>query len=197
MDVKGLKNNPNVSLIYLQFTIINLVYYCYFFGVPTFLQQAKQYSPGETGLIMLALAGSGVILSPLAGRLIDRHGPKPALITGSALLFIGTALLLTLQETSSLLWLLVVLAVLGISNGFNNISMQSALYGHVAPEETGTASGLFQTSRYLGAILSSSLLGLAFHSHLDIQHFHYVAWICLLFSLFVILLSIRLPNSGG
>lgn len=194
IDVRGLKTNPTVTLIYLQFITINLVYYCYFFGFPTFLQQVKGYSPGSTGIIMLALAGFGVIVSPFAGRMIDRHGPKPALITGSAILFSGTALLLTLQETSSLLWLLVIMAVLGMSNGFSNISMQTALYEHVKPEDTGSASGLFQTSRYLGAILSSSLLGLAFNNHLDIHHLHNVAMICLIFCLLILFLSIRLPG---
>ncbi len=194
IDVIGLKKNKNVTLVYLQFITINLVYYCYFFGFPTFLQQVKHYSPGNTGLIMLALAGFGVIVSPFVGRLIDRHGPKPALITGSVILFSGTALLLTLHETSSLLWLLIIMAVLGMSNGFSNISMQTALYEHVKPEDTGSASGLFQTSRYLGSILSSSLLGLAFNRHLDIQHLHNVAMICLVFCLLVFFLSIRLPG---
>src|SRR5699024_2628034 len=30
IDVKGLKKNKNVTLIYVQFMTINLVYYCYF-----------------------------------------------------------------------------------------------------------------------------------------------------------------------
>ncbi len=194
IDLPSLKRNPTVSLIYLQFISINLVYYCYFFGFPTFLQQVHHYSERNTGLIMLALAGAGVIIAPIAGRMIDQHGSKRPLIVGAIILFIGTALLLTLQENSSLLWLLVIMAVLGMSNGFNNISMQTALYEHVKPEDTGSASGLFQTSRYLGSILSSSLLGIAFNRHLDTQHLHNVALICLIFCLLVVILAIRLPG---
>lgn len=144
---------------------------------------------------MLALAGFGVIVAPISGRMIDRYGSKPPLIIGALILFIGTAMLLTLHEDSSLLWLLVIMAVLGMSNGFNNISMQTALYEHVRPEDTGSASGLFQTSRYLGAILSSSLLGIAFNRHLDTQHLHTVAIICLFFCLLVIILALRLPRN--
>lgn len=194
IDLLSLKRNPTVSLIYLQFISINLVYYCYFFGFPTFLQQVHHYSERNTGLIMLALAGAGVIIAPLAGRMIDQHGAKRPLIVGATILFIGTALLLTLQENSSLLWLVIIMAVLGMSNGFNNISMQTALYEHVRPEDTGSASGLFQTSRYLGSILSSSLLGIAFNRHLDTQHLHNVALICLIFCLLVVILAIRLPS---
>lgn len=61
-------------------------------------------------MIMLALAGFGVIVSPIAGGLIDRHGSKLPMMIGAVLLLIGTGLLLTYRETSrffgcSLLWL--------------------------------------------------------------------------------------------
>ncbi|GGP08125.1 MFS transporter [Oceanobacillus neutriphilus] len=194
IDMKGLTKNHTVSLIYVQFMSINLIYYCFFFGFPTFLQQVRNYSEQHTGLIMLALAGFGVIVSPLAGRIIDKHGSKLPMVIGAALLLVGTGLLLTYHETSPLLWLLIIMAVLGMSNGFNNISMQTALYEHVKPEETGSASGLFQTSRYLGSILSSSLLGLTFNRHLDDQHLHLVAIICFVFCVIVLALALKLPG---
>ena len=55
-----------------------------------------------------------------------------------------------------------VLCVLGIANGFNNLGMQAALYDFVTKEETGIASGLFMISRFIGTILSSSLLAALF-----------------------------------
>ncbi|MDY0410268.1 MFS transporter [Paracerasibacillus soli] len=131
---------------------MNLVYYCYFFGFPTFLQQVKGYSEEHTGLIMLALAGLSVVSSPIAGRIIDKYGAKLPMIIGAFLLLIGTGLLLTYHETSPLSWFLVIMAVLGMSNGFNNIATQTALYDQVDAQDTGTASGLFQMSRYFGSI---------------------------------------------
>lgn len=144
---------------------------------------------------MLALAGFSVIVAPIAGQMIDRFGSKLPLVTGALLLFVGTALLLTFRENSPLIWFLVIMSVLGMSNGFNNISTQTALYEQVKPEETGSASGLFQTSRYLGSILSSCLLGIAFNSHLDIAHLHLVATISLVFCVLVIVLALRLPKN--
>ncbi|MFD2922372.1 MFS transporter [Halobacillus naozhouensis] len=194
IDLVSLKSNVPVTWIYIQFMTINLIYYCYFFGLPTFLQQVRHYSGKETGLIMLAMAGVGVMISPVAGRWIDQNGSKPPLLSGAVTLFIGTALLLTLHETSPLWGLLIIMAVLGVSNGFNKISMQTALYDHVKPEETGSASGLFQTSRYYGSILSTCLLGIVFTGHMDIQHLHSIAGICLIFCLFVLVLAVRHPR---
>lgn len=196
IDIDSLKANRNVTFIYLQFMSINLVYYCYFFGFPTFLQQVQYYSAKDTGLIMLALAGFSVLVAPVAGRIIERFGSKPALIIGGICLFVGTALLLTLHGNSPLLWLLTIMAILGMSNGFNNISMQTALYEQTRPEDTGSASGLFQTSRYIGSILSSCLLGIVFNRHLDVIHLHYVAIVCLIFCAVVIGFSIIIPGKS-
>lgn len=195
IDVKGLKKNRNATSVYVQFILINLVYYGYFYGFPTFLQQVQGYSERDTGLIMLALAGFGVLTAPIAGRMIDHLGSKVPLLTGAGLLFVGTILLLTYQSGSPLIWFIVVMSVLGMSNGFNNISMQTALYEHTPPEETGSASGLFQTSRYIGAILSSSLLGIVFNKNLDLAHLHLIAVFSLVFTGLVIFLGFRLPGA--
>ena len=194
IDLKSLKSNVNLSFVYLQFICVNLVYYCSFIGLPLLLQQMRGYSEGQTGLIMLAMAGCAVFIAPMAGRWIDRKGAKPSLIAGGISILLGTLLFLTLHNSTPLWWLIIIMIVLGIGSGFNNISMQMALYDYVTPEETGSASGLFQTSRYLGSISASTVLGLLFSSHLDIAHFHLVAWVCAIGSLLALFLSLRLPR---
>lgn len=197
IDVEALRKNKIVNVVYLMFMLINAVYYNYFFGIPTLLQQVRGYSEEHTGLIMLALAGFSVFATPFAGRLIDRKGSKPAAITGAVFLLIGTGLLLTYNETSMLYWLIIIMALLGISNGFNNISAQTAMYEHIDEKSTGSASGLFQTSRYLGAILSGSFLGIAFTGHLDIAHFHIVAIVSLIVCVGIVSLAVKLPKQEG
>src|SRR5699024_12389765 len=77
IDVNSLRLNKNIKIVYGVFMLINFVYYNYFFGLPTLLQQVRGYSESNTGLIMLALAGVSVIVTPIAGRLIDKRGSKP------------------------------------------------------------------------------------------------------------------------
>ncbi|MED3483034.1 MFS transporter [Bacillus toyonensis] len=69
-----------------------------------------------------------------------------------------------------------VTAVLGIPNGLNNMG-QTALYHVAKPEETGIASGLFQTFRSIGSILSTSLLGLIFGGAVTSSGLHKLALI--------------------
>lgn len=197
IDVEALQRNKNVNLIYLIFILINAVYYNYFFGLPTLLQQVRGYSEEHTGLIMLALAGFSVFITPFVGRLIDRKGSKLSMIIGATLLLVGTGLLITYNDASPLLWLIFIMAILGISNGFNNISAQMALYEHVDKEKTGTASGLFQTSRYLGAILSGSFLGMAFSKHIDDAHFHMVIIVSFVVCIGIVGLTVKLPKKAS
>ncbi|WP_138417638.1 MFS transporter [Aquibacillus sediminis] len=194
IDLKALKNNKNVSFIYLHFMSINIIFYCYFFGLPTFLLQVREYSERTTGLIMLAMAGMGVFVTPFVGRWIDRSGAKLTLLTGAISLMVGTALLLTVHDTTPLWWLLIIMAIIGMSNSFNNISLQISLYSHVNKEETASAAGLYQTSRYLGSIFSSCILGILFNDYLDVAHLHMVVMICLIFSVLVLYFAIRLPG---
>jgi hypothetical protein len=61
----------------------------------------------------------------------------------------------------------------------------------------GTASGLFMTSRYLGTILSTSLLGVAFGQHIGVTQLHVVATVLAALGALVLAQSIRSPTLRG
>lgn len=194
VDVVALKKNMNITFVYIQFILVNVLFYSIFFGVPTYLQDHLHVDAKNTGIVMLAIAGFGVIITPIIGKVIDKSGSKPILLVGSISLIIGTLMILTIKDTSSLGWIFFALSFLGISNGFNNLGMQTALYDFVTPEETGAASGLFMTSRYIGTILSSSLLGILFGKNVTTEHFHMIGIVGCLIAICILLLTIRMPN---
>lgn len=129
-----------------------------------------------------------------AGKIIDSYGSKLPMVIGAIFLMIGTGLLLTYNEGSPILWLIIILILHGISNGFTNIASQTALYDYVKEKDTGSASGLYMTSRYMGSILSGSFLGLAYNRYLDFEQLHLVATVCLIICLFIVAISFRLSG---
>ncbi|NHN29353.1 MFS transporter [Paenibacillus agricola] len=196
IDVLFLKQNPNVCFVYLQFILVNIVFYSIMFGIPSYLQQVRHYGGQTVGLIMLAVSGFGVFVTPLVGWWIDRSGSKIPLITGTLFVLAGTLLLLTVHDASTPLAIFSCLAVLGISNGFQNLGLQTSLYTYVSTAETGIASGLFMTSRFMGTILSSSLLGAVFSNNITTAHLHTLVWVCVAISIVMVALSLRMPNKS-
>lgn len=158
IDVRFLRRHPSVCLIYAQFILVNVVSYSVMFGLPSYLQHARHLDPQQAGLAMMAIAGSNLLAAPLAGRWIDRSGPPPVIWMAAAATLLGTALMMTIGAETAYAWMIFVLALLGFGNGFHNIGLQMALYVWVPKTETGIASGLFMTSRFVGTIFSSTLL---------------------------------------
>lgn len=107
---------------------------------------------------------------------------------------VGSTLFLVLSDQSPVWWLAINLSVLGFSNGFNNVGLQTALF-QVSPQEIiSAASGLFQTARYMGTILSTVLLGVLFGNHLSTNGVHLLGIVLAVLGLFVIWMSWRLPK---
>jgi MFS family permease len=103
----------------------------------------------------------GVLATPLAARLIDRSGPRLALIVGAVLLLAGSLLLLLFDAATPVPALLAVGAVLGVPNGFNTLGLQAALYETAPATQMGAAGGLFQTFRYTGAMSDTKSLSVS------------------------------------
>jgi sugar phosphate permease len=80
-----------------------------------------------------------------------------------------------------------VLSIIGFSNGMLNIGLQTLLYSFVSKSETGTASGLFLMSRYIGNILASSVFGVMFATGVTDTNLNWMTVILIVVS--VLLLS--------
>jgi len=192
IDVTFLKDNKHISSIYIQFILVNAVFYSSLFGIPSYLQHVQQFDTKTVGLIMLSIAGFGVVSTPVAGWWADRVGPRKPLIVGAVSMLIGTISMLLLQDATPAIIIFLILSLIGFSNGFLNIALQTLLYTFVSKSQIGTASGLFMTSRFLGTILSSSILALMFGREISTGQLHSMAITCALISIFLVFLSIRI-----
>jgi predicted MFS family arabinose efflux permease len=175
LDVRGLARGPALVGVLGQQAAIQLVFYSVFYGLPMWLEEVRHFPVEQVGLLMLPVAALGVLVTPVAARLVSRFGPRLPLVIGSVGLVLGSVLLFTLGDTTPAIGILGVSAVLGLPNGLNNMGLQAALYSAAPPEAIGLAGGLFQTARYVGAILSTALLGLVLETHLDSAGLHRIA----------------------
>lgn len=158
-DPRSIITNRPLLVVYLSFAVFNIVFYIAFFGIPQALQERGQYSSGTTGLLMLPLAAVTVVLTAAVARAIDRLGQRRVLRTGAVALIGGVTLLLTGARSLHPVAVLLMTAGLGVPYCIVNLALTQALYASARPGEAGVASGIFQASRYLGAIVASVVLG--------------------------------------
>jgi MFS family permease len=177
LDVRLLVGNRALLRVCVQYLLVNVVAFGIFFSLPLWLEAARGFGSGTAGVLMIPLAGVAVFATPLAARLVARSGERPALLIGAGGYVAGTLLLLTFSPSTPLWAILLVTVVLGVPIGFNNLGLQSALYGASDPERTGAAAGIFQTSRFMGAVLSTSLLGVVLADGVDTPGLHQMALI--------------------
>lgn len=193
LNFRMFRENTPLSFVLIQFMIVNIIFYSVFFGMPTYLQDVRHFDTQETGFLMLCIAGFSVITSPITGRWVNKSGSRPPLILAGICMTAGSLLYLTLHGSSPVWWLVIVLSVLGLSNGFNNVGLQTALFRVTPREIISTASGLFQMARYMGTILSTVILSLLFGEHLSTGQLHILGILLAAIGGCVIVMSWRLP----
>ncbi|MGG4445496.1 MFS transporter [Brevibacillus porteri] len=182
---------PAMTWVNIEFMLVNVLFYSLFFGLPSYLQMVRHVSEFHTGILMLSLGLCSLVVSPLAGRWIDQSGPRPALLVSAILMTFGSLWLVTFNQDSHVISVCVALAAFGISNGLNNVGMQAALFKSSPKEIIGVASGLFQTSRYLGTILSSLLIGIVMGDKFSAEGLQALGIILTTIALSLVLMSWR------
>ncbi|MER6951566.1 DHA2 family efflux MFS transporter permease subunit [Nonomuraea sp. NPDC000554] len=130
------------------------------FVLVLYLQMARGYSPLQTGLVLLPNAVLTAIGSAYAGRLSDKIGGKYILMAGMTLLAAGLLVLVLMTGPHSSAWhLLPGLIIIGIAGGATFAPLQQATMDGVDPRLAGAASGVSSTTRQIGGVLGTAVLG--------------------------------------
>lgn len=169
IDIRIFKFQPKLTMVYIQFIFLNVYFYCLFFGLPSYFQEVIGLSVENSGLVMLFMSGVSIIISSIAGKWIDKKGVNQPIIVGASISIIG-ACSFTLFFVNASYWTVgIILGIMGLSYGIGNVVLQVAMVKESPKAIIGTTSGLFQTCRYLGSILSSIILGLIFGEEISYE----------------------------
>jgi EmrB/QacA subfamily drug resistance transporter len=145
------------------------------FFLTLYLQKVLGYSAIKAGLAFLPMTLCIVIGSTIAGRLVQRTGPKPLLVFGLLSLSAGLALFTGIPVGGSYLSNVLapsLLVAFGI--GFPFVTGTIAAVQGVQPREAGLASGIVNTSRMFGGALGLAILATIATTHTNNQLRHVV-----------------------
>lgn len=130
------------------------------FFLALYLQNVRGFSPLETGVRLLPFTAAILLISPIAGKLSDKHGSRWLMTLGCLYAAGGMALLLRIEPGSSYESIILpAFIVLGSGMALTMAPMTAAVMGSVDPRHAGVASAATNTTRELGGVLGIALLG--------------------------------------
>jgi MFS family permease len=160
--VRALLRRGALRLVYARFVAVTLAFYGVLLGLPVWLEEVRDLPTATVGLLMAPVAGLSMLTTPPAARLIRRRGGALAVALGAGFIIVGGLPMLAYGAATPLAGVAIAGAVLGAGLGFANLGLQTGLYEAAPAGLLGTASGLFQTCRYSGAVIASAIMGAAF-----------------------------------
>lgn len=138
--------------------LANLSMYSLLIGVPLFLASRDGASAMKTGLVLTTMTFGMIVMSVVAGRMLDRHGRKLPTAVGLVISAIGAAPIAILGADISVAALILGLIFVGIGLGLAMTGLQTTSVESVEDHQVGAAAGVYATSRYMGSILGSAII---------------------------------------
>jgi EmrB/QacA subfamily drug resistance transporter len=163
VDIRISASRP-VLLTNLASIMTGFAMYAIALVLPQLLQAPSTtgYGLGQSMFVAgLVLAPSGVVmflLSPLAARISNQHGPRTTLMVGLVIITISYLAAIYLNST---VWQLVLIAcVNGAGVGLAFAALPALIMGVVPLHQTGVANGLNALMRSVGTSLSSAAMAI-------------------------------------
>ena len=149
--------------IFLNASLVGYVATVALFGaeflMPLYLQAYRGLTALETGFVLLAVAVTSGIATPLAGRIYDKIGPRMNMIVGFSILCINTWQLSKIESTTPTSYIVFLLALRGLAVGLtlqtSFVSALSSVPLNVLPR----GSSLINSTRFV--VQAVAVAGLA------------------------------------
>jgi DHA2 family metal-tetracycline-proton antiporter-like MFS transporter len=127
--------------------------------VPLLVSQVNGLSPGQAGLVLTPSAVFLAVLSPIAGRLSDRVGVRPLIVSGLLVMLFSALFLSTFAPGASPV--VAALGMLGVGVGFAlaNSPNVNAAAAALPPDEVGAGLGIINGAFFLGGGTGPAVVG--------------------------------------
>jgi predicted MFS family arabinose efflux permease len=150
----------NVTALFFSFGMFGAIFF-----LSQFLQTVQGYSPLSAGVRILPWTAIPMVLAPFVGKLAERWGGKPLVVTGLSLQAIGLAWLAAIMAPGTPYGDMIVPFVLcGVGMTLFFVPLASVVLGTVPSSLEGVASGTNAAFRELGGVLGIATLGAVFSS---------------------------------
>src|SRR5258708_929452 len=148
--------------VFLNASLVGYVATIALFGaeflMPIYLQSFRGQTALEAGIILLGVAATSAIATPLAGRLFDRIGPRLIMTVGFAILCVNTWELAQIQATTPISTIVLLLALRGLAVGFTLQTSYVTALSSISLDQLPRGSSLLNSTRFMVQAISVAAL---------------------------------------
>ncbi|MGW6277361.1 MFS transporter [Kribbella sp. NPDC055071] len=153
IDLHVLGGNVALIATYVRQVLSMVGSYAFLYAFPQWLEEGRGLGAASTGLLMLPLSVSAVVIIAITGR---RAKVRGKLIAGSIFLVAAAVAPQFVDGRTAFVLLALVGALAGLSQGLSALANQNALYHQADPARIGSSAGLLRTCGYLGALIAAA-----------------------------------------
>ena len=157
VDVRLFSNDP-----FSSGNIVNVFVTFAFFGglflFPVYLQNLRELSAFQAGLLLLPQAIASMVMALLGGRLVDRIGVRWVVLPGLLILALATGLFSLVTLTTPIWWLQVLFVFRGLGIGLTLQPLLVATLSAMTPGQIPQASSLSTVIRFVSTSLGIAIL---------------------------------------
>jgi EmrB/QacA subfamily drug resistance transporter len=157
----------NFSLANVAITTVGFSITAMTFPIMLYAQNVRGLSPTRSALLLVPMAVISGGLAPVVGKLVDRVHPRYIAGVGLFCFPVSLVWLSAVLTPEAAIWqLLLPVALLGVANGFMWAPISTTATRNLPMAEAGAGSGVYNTTRQIGAVLGSAGIAVLMQSRL-------------------------------
>ncbi len=161
IDFQLLRNPKLLAVIVAALTLGGFIALGTFLA-PLYLQNLRNETPLQAGMMLIAISCGIVVVPPLIGRLADKVGPIPFVVAGQASLALAALVQLSFAVASPLWFVLLGMGLFGLGWGLQQATTATAATGALPKEAAGLAISALWTFWNVGSCVAMAVGGLIF-----------------------------------
>jgi EmrB/QacA subfamily drug resistance transporter len=142
----------NLGVATIGFTVTAMILPVMFYA-----QAVCGLSPTRSALLTAPMAIATGVLAPFVGKIVDRSHPRPVIGFGFSMLAIALTWLSVEMTPTTPMWRLVLpMTAMGVGMAFIWSPLAATATRNLPPDLAGAGSGVYNTTRQVGAVLGSA-----------------------------------------
>ncbi|WP_417563045.1 MDR family MFS transporter [Microbacterium sp.] len=155
----GLFRDRNFSVSNLGIAIVGFTTTAMSLPLMFFVQLSRGLTPTQSALLMIPMAVFAGVLSPFAGRLLDRVDARLLLVPGIGLFAASLFWYMSMMNMDTPIWMfLLPSALMGIGSSGVWGPLATTTTRSLEPRQAGAGAGIYNTTRTMGSVLGSSAI---------------------------------------